>query len=127
MKRLQEPPGAREQTIVIWNSTRELPAPGRVGRNTAQVRGLAGWFATPACACCHPFPLPPTPSPPGADCPSCCAVLLPLLLPLPGLWVQEALVECVRRVVFQETAPMGQASTVRLLIGRTQEQGVLAK
>jgi hypothetical protein len=31
----------------------------------------------------------------------------------------------VRRVVFQENAPMGQPMSVRLLINRTQEQGVM--
>jgi len=41
--------------------------------------------------------------------------------------VQEGLIECVRRVVFQENAPMGQAMAVRLLISRTQEQGVLER
>ncbi len=41
IKRLQEPPGAREQTLVIWSNSRELPAPNRMGRNTAQVRGLS--------------------------------------------------------------------------------------
>lgn len=38
---------------------------------------------------------------------------------------QEALIDCVRRVVFQENAPMGQPMSVRLLINRTQEQGVM--
>lgn len=41
IKRLQEPPGAREQTLVIWSNSRELPAPNRMGRNTAQVRWQA--------------------------------------------------------------------------------------
>ncbi|KAL4443770.1 hypothetical protein ABPG75_011507 [Micractinium tetrahymenae] len=73
VKRLQEPPGAREQVVVVWSSARDTPSPGRTARNTAQ----------------------------------------------------EALLECVRRVVFQETAPMGQPSTVRVLVNRTQEQGVV--
>lgn len=73
VKRLQEPPGAREQVVVVWNSARELPSPGRMARNTAQ----------------------------------------------------EALVDCVRRVVFQENAPMGQPMSARLLISRTQEAGVM--
>lgn len=72
IKRLQEPPGAREQTLVIWNNSRELPAPNRMGRNTAQ----------------------------------------------------EALMDCVKRVVFQENAPMGQPAHLRFLIGRSQEAGV---
>ena len=122
MKRLQEPPGAREQTIVIWNSTRELPAPGRIGRNTAQVRGLAGYcLPGPAAAqfrCRLLFRLPLICPSRRSSCCCCCR----------RWWrVQEALIECVRRVVFQENAPMGQPSTVRLLIGRTQEQGVMAK
>jgi hypothetical protein len=52
VKRLQEPPGAREQVVVIWNNARELPSPGRVARNSAQVRcalRLAGWWAHPLC------------------------------------------------------------------------------
>ena len=37
MKRMQEPPGGREQAIIIWNTTREMPAAsGTV--NAAQVR-----------------------------------------------------------------------------------------
>lgn len=73
VKRLQEPPGAREQVVVVWSSARDTPSPGRSVRNAAQ----------------------------------------------------EALLECVRRVVFQEHSPMGQAATVRLLVNRTQEQGVV--
>jgi hypothetical protein len=75
IKRLQEPPGAREQTLVIWSNSRELPAPNRMGRNTAQ----------------------------------------------------EALIDCVKRVVFQENAPMGQPAHLRFLIGRSQEAGVVEK
>ncbi len=41
--------------------------------------------------------------------------------------MQEALLACVRRVVFQENAPMGQRMTARMLISRSQEQGVLEK
>lgn len=36
VKRLQEPPGARQQTLVIWSQAKELPAPGRASLNTAQ-------------------------------------------------------------------------------------------
>jgi hypothetical protein len=46
---------------------------------------------------------------------------------LPVCLYQEALVDCVRRVVFQENAPMGQPMTVRMLISRSQEQGVMGK
>ncbi len=42
-------------------------------------------------------------------------------------FLQEALLDCVRRVVFQEHTPMGQPATVRLLVNRTQEQGVVDK
>lgn len=35
--------------------------------------------------------------------------------------------DCLRRVVFQENAPMGKPAAVRLLIGRSQERGVLDK
>lgn len=35
--------------------------------------------------------------------------------------------DCVRRVVFQENAPMGQPMSARLLISRTQEAGVMDK
>jgi hypothetical protein len=59
VKRLQEPPGAREQVVVVWNNQRELPTPGRVGRNTAQVstgrgaepRGGASSGARSWCGC----------------------------------------------------------------------------
>lgn len=40
---------------------------------------------------------------------------------------QEALLDCAKRVVFQESAPMGQPSCLRFLIGRSQEAGVLEK
>ncbi len=58
-----------------------------------------------------------------------CAVLSMEHLPacLPVCLYQEALVDCVRRVVFQENAPMGQPMTVRMLISRSQEQGVMGK
>ena len=57
----------------------------------------------------HPPSRPPTTHPPA---------------PLP---LQVALMDCVRRVVFQEAAPSGRSGTVRLLINRTQEAGVLDK
>ncbi len=40
---------------------------------------------------------------------------------------QEALIDCVKRVVFQENAPMGQPAHLRFLIGRSQEAGVVEK
>lgn len=35
--------------------------------------------------------------------------------------------DCVKRVVFQENAPMGQPAHLRFLIGRSQEAGVAEK
>lgn len=52
VKRLQEPPGAREQVVVVWNSARELPSPGRMARNTAQVWQCQGGSAGPATGAC---------------------------------------------------------------------------
>lgn len=48
-------------------------------------------------------------------------------LRLPGSLLQEALLDCVKRVVFQENAPMGQPANLRFLIGRSQEAGVVDK
>lgn len=48
-------------------------------------------------------------------------------LPTCATAVQEALMDCVRRVVFQENAPMGRPMSVRILIGRSQEAGALEK
>ena len=107
VKRLQAPPGAQEQTLVIWSAACELPAPGRAVHNAAQVwRRL--WGAATAIPP-HLLPAHTCARPPGC--------------PMP----QAALLDCVQRVLFQESAPVGQPSTVRLLIGRSQEPGVQQK
>ena len=40
---------------------------------------------------------------------------------------QEALLECCRRIVFQESAQPGQAMVIKMLINRTQQEGLRDK
>ena len=70
MKRLQEPPGAREQVVIAWSGARDAAPPGTLN---------------------------------GA---------------------QSAVVDCVRRIVMQDSIAHGNV-TVQLLISRTQEAGVV--
>lgn len=155
VKRLQEPPGAREQVVVVWSSARDTPSPGRSVRNAAQVgfggaEGLVEVEVAEGCCClrwgcgtnrhsrCWKDPRRHSQAPAPHTLRSWSALTVPCCpggLPRPPPHhptpspppPQEALLECVRRVVFQEHSPMGQAATVRLLVNRTQEQGVVDK
>ncbi|PSC71475.1 KH domain-containing protein [Micractinium conductrix] len=50
VKRMSEPPGCQQQTLVVFGSSRDLPSPGRATRNAAQnaVLECARWMLQPA-------------------------------------------------------------------------------